>query len=249
VYLVARYDEIGGGYASERRADPRIAARIVTALGGARRVVNVGAGTGNYEPVDRHVVAIEPSRTMIEQRRPDAAPAVEAVAEALPLGTQSCDAAMTVLSIHHWTDLKAGLREMCRVATRQVVLTFDPTRTPGFWLVKDYFPGWVELDESMPGIDVVGGLLDTVRSISEVPIPADCTDGHAGAYWNRPEHYLDPAVQRSISLMARTPTPVLERAVAQLREDLADGSWDARHGHLRKLSEIDLGHRLIVGGS
>lgn len=247
--MVAGYDEIGEGYGRERRADPRIAARIAAALGGARTVVNVGAGTGNYEPADRQVVAVEPSRTMIDQRPLGAAPAVEAVAEALPLATRSCDAAMTVLSIHHWTDLAAGLKEMSRVAARQVVLTFDPTRTPQFWLVKDYLPEWVELDASMPAIAHVEKILGTVCSTEEVPIPADCTDGHAGAYWNRPERYLHPAVQRSISLMARTPAPVLERAMAHLSEDLMQGRWDARHGHLRELTELDLGHRLIVGGS
>ena len=246
---MARYDEIGEGYARERRADRRIATRITAALGGARTVVNIGAGSGNYEPVDRRVVAVEPSRTMIEQRPSGAAPAVEAVAEALPLATGSCDAAMTVLSIHHWTDLRAGLREMSRVAARQVVLTFDPARTPKFWLVNEYLPEWVELDASMPAIADVESLLGTVRSTEAVPMAADCTDGHAGAYWNRPERYLDPAVQRSISLMARTPAPVLERAMAHLREDLLQGRWDARHGQLRELAELDIGHRLIVSGS
>lgn len=246
---MARYDDLGAGYAGERRADPRVATHLTAALGTARTVVNVGAGTGNYEPTDRQVVAVEPSRVMIEQRPPGAAPAVRAVAEALPLATQSCDAAMTVLSIHHWSDLEAGFAEMRRVASRQVALTFDPSRTPEFWLVKDYLPGWVELDASMPVIADVEKLLGNVRSVEGVPIPANCTDGHAGAFWNRPERYLDPGVQRSISLMARTPAPVLDQAMARLRDDLATGVWDERHGHLRKLGRIDLGHRLIVGGS
>jgi SAM-dependent methyltransferase len=245
---MARYDEIGSDYAKQRRADPRIAARITAALGDAQTVVNVGAGTGNYEPPDRDVVAVEPSRTMIDQRPTGAPPAIEAVAEALPLATQSRDAAMTVLSIHHWTDLGAGLREMSRVAARQVVLTFDPSRTREFWLVNDYLPEWVALDASMPPIPVVEQLLGAVCSIEEIRTPADCSDGHAGAFWNRPEHYLDPAVQRSISLMARTPAPVLERAMAHLRDDLDHGRWDARHGHLRDLADIDLGHRLVVAG-
>lgn len=247
--FVARYDDLGAGYARERRADPRVASYVTAALGTARTVVNVGAGTGNYEPRDRQVVAVEPSTVMIEQRPPSAAPVVRAAAEALPLSTQSCDAAMTVLSIHHWSDLELGFAEMRRVAPCQVVLTFDPSRTPEFWLLKDYLPGWVELDASMPAIADVEKLLRNVRSVEEVPIPADCTDGFAGAFWNRPERYLDPAVQRANSLMARTPAPILDQAMARLRDDVATGIWDERHGHLRKLRQIDLGYRLIVGGS
>ena len=156
---------------------------------------------------------------------------------------------MTVLSIHHWSDLEAGFAEMRRVAPRQVVLTFDPSRTLEFWLVKDYLPGWVELDASMPAIADVEKLLRNVRSVEEVPVPADCTDGFAGAFWSWPERYLDPAVQRANSLMARTPALILDQAMARLHDDIATGIWDERHGHLRKLRQIDLGYRIIVGGS
>jgi hypothetical protein len=57
--MTARYDDIGTTYAATRRPDPRLAARIHAALGPARTVVNVGAGTGSYEPgPPRQVVAV-----------------------------------------------------------------------------------------------------------------------------------------------------------------------------------------------
>jgi ubiquinone/menaquinone biosynthesis C-methylase UbiE len=119
------YDEIGSVYARHRRPDPRLADLIDGALGDARTVVNVGAGTGSYEPTDRTVVAVEPSGVMIGQRSPGSAPAVRAVAESLPFADRSFDAALAVLTVHHWTDAAAGLAEMARVAGRVVVLTFD----------------------------------------------------------------------------------------------------------------------------
>jgi SAM-dependent methyltransferase len=125
----ALYDRIGAGYGAARGEDPRLAAAIHAALGDARSVVNVGAGTGSYEPRDRDVLAVEPSAVMRAQRPPGAAHAVGCVAEALPLGDGAVDAAMAVLTLHHWSDWRAGVAEMRRVAHRQVVVcTWDPGR-------------------------------------------------------------------------------------------------------------------------
>ena len=105
------YDTIGATYTVTRRTEPRIAARIWAALGDARTVLNVGAGTGSYEPPGRDVTAVEPSALMRAQRSADAAPCVAAVAESLPFGDQSFDAAMAFSTVHHWRDPIAGLRE------------------------------------------------------------------------------------------------------------------------------------------
>ena len=109
------YNRIGDRYALRRQPDPRIAARILEGLGAATSVVNVSAGTGSYEPTDRRVVAVEPSEVMIRQRPAHAAPVVRAVAEALPFRDDEFDAALAVLTIHHWTDLARGLAELRRV--------------------------------------------------------------------------------------------------------------------------------------
>src|SRR2546423_10914691 len=124
----ARYAVIGGEYAATRREDPRIAALIQAALGQARTVVNVGAGAGSYEPLDRHVVAVEPSEVMIAQRDPRLAPAIPSEAYPLPLEDRSVDAAMAILTVHHWDeDQERGVREMRRVARGPVViLTLRP---------------------------------------------------------------------------------------------------------------------------
>jgi len=245
----ARYDLIGRSYTRTRRTEPRIAARLEAALGDARRVVNVGAGTGSYEPADRDVIAVEPSPTMIAQRSPDAAPVLRAVAEALPFATGSFDAALAIFTVHHWPDPMRGLAELKRVARRQVLVSFEPAFDFEFWLVSDYFPEIRALDTSGPAHapQGVARVLD-VRRIEPVPVPADCVDGFAACYWNRPEAYVDPDVQAGISCLAMLDDEVIARGTAQLRADLASGAWDARHGHLRTLPELDVGYRLIVAG-
>jgi SAM-dependent methyltransferase len=246
----ARYDRIGRSYTRTRRTEPRIAARLHAALGDARRVVNVGAGTGSYEPADRDVVAVEPSPTMIAQRSPDGAPVVRAVAEALPFPGGSFDAALAIFTVHHWPDPMRGLAELKRVARRQVFLTFEADFDFEFWLVADYFPEIRALDTSgqAQAAEGIARVLDVVR-IEPVPVPADCVDGFAACYWNRPEAYVDPDVQAGISCLAMLDHDVIARGTAKLRADLASGVWDARHGHLRTLTELDVGYRLIVAGS
>ena len=242
---VATYDTIGARYAKYRRPDPRIAAAIVAALGPARTVVNVGAGTGSYEPIDRTVIAVEPSVVMIRQRS-NAAPVVRADAGALPFSDDAFDAALAVLTIHHWPDWRRGLREMRRVARRVVVLTFDLTQFQKFWLVRDYFPAAVALDQQRaPGIEAVVDALDATR-IEIVPVPHDCLDGFCCAYWRRPEAYLDPEVRACISCLALLDPLDVSPGVARLRADLDSGRWHERQRALLDENEFDGGYRLVV---
>lgn len=245
-----RYDRIGTSYTRTRRTEPRIAAQIIAALGSARRVVNIGAGTGSYEPNDRTVVAVEPSPTMIAQRSDGSAPVVRAFAETLPFRDASFDAALAIFTVHHWVDTRRGLLELARVASRQVILSYDADVEQGFWLVEDYFPEIAALDNENRAYtsEAIARVLD-VRQVAPVLVPADCVDGFAACFWNRPEAYVDPDVQAGISGIARLDASVRERATAQLRADLASGAWDARHGHLRPMTELDVGYRLIVAGS
>jgi SAM-dependent methyltransferase len=244
-----RYDRIGRSYARARRTEPRIQARIDAVLGDARRVVNVGAGTGSYEPADRKLVAVEPSPTMIGQRAPGAAPVVQAYAEALPFPDATFDAALAVFTVHHWHDPERGLRELARVARRQVFVSFDADFDDKFWLVTDYFPEINALDTADDSHSSAGiaGVLN-VQHVEPLPVPADCVDGFAACYWNRPEAYIDPGVQAGISCLAMLDPGVRERGTARLHADLASGAWDARHGHLRTLAELDVGYVLVVAG-
>jgi SAM-dependent methyltransferase len=244
VSAAAIYDRIGRGYSAYRRPDPRIASRIVTALGSARSVVNVGAGTGSYEPADRTVVAVEPSGEMVRQRAASAAPAVRAAAEQLPLRDRSVDSALAVLTIHHWADWRRGLAEMRRVARdRVVILTWDPAHE-GYWLLQDYFPEIIDLDrESFPTLADMESVLGPI-DVQPVPVPADCSDGFLGAYWRRPDMYLDAGARGAISAFAKLRD--VDARLARLRADLADGTWEARHRDLLALPELDLGYRLIV---
>jgi SAM-dependent methyltransferase len=241
------YEHIGQTYARTRRADPRIASRILDALGAARSVLNIGAGTGNYEPRDRPVIALEPSPVMLEQRVPGSAPAVRGTCDSLPFADGTFDAAMALLTVHHWVDLAAGIAEMRRVSARQVLLVFERSTLTDFWLA-DYLPEMQDIpsERRAPHVDHVVELLGGAASVEPVPVPADCTDGFAGAFWNRPERYLEPEVQRNTSNLAQLAPTVLARGSAQLRADLDSGAWDRRYGSLRELDEYEMGYRLVV---
>jgi len=242
----AGYDRIGTVYARHRRPDPRVAQQIGAALGDAATVVNVGAGTGSYEPVDRTVVAVEPSLVMIDQRPAISAPVVQAVAERLPFGDGVFDAAQAVLTVHHWVDPIAGLAEMARVARRVVVLTFDPVAHKSFWFFDDYIPESASLPSTNTvDPDLVAEVIGADR-IEIVPVPADCVDGFNWAFWNRPQAYLDPEVRACMSGLALLDDDLVARRMEKLRGDLEDGTWQGRHGHLLDLDSIDGGLRLVV---
>lgn len=238
------YDRIGIGYADRRVPDPRIAAAIAAALGDAASVANVGAGAGSYEPSDRRVVAVEPSLTMIRQRPRDSAPALRATATALPLRDASVDAALAVLTIHHWADRARGLAELRRVARRRVVIfTYEPL-VP-FWLGA-YFPGIRRLDlDIFPSRADYERILGPVR-LEVVGIPHDCSDGFLGAYWRRPHAYLDVRVRSSISSFAKLPADEIDAGLARLRADLDSGAWRRSNGALLARESIDVGYRLVV---
>ncbi len=249
--MAARYDAIGRTYTATRGTEPRIAARIWDALGDARTVVNVGAGTGSYEPPDRDVTAVEPSAVMIAQRPPDAAPAVQASAEALPFADASFDAAMAVLTIHHWSDFAAGAAELRRVARdRVVVLSWDPTYVGRMWLLPEYFPP-EHADDDVAGFPSLAEQAAAFgdAAVEVVPIRWDCRDGFFSAFWRRPEAYLDPAVRAGISTLAKRSEDELAEGLARLRADLDSGAWARRHADLVERDELDLGYRLLVGRS
>jgi SAM-dependent methyltransferase len=217
-----RYDTIGVGYRRHRQPDPRIAATIDAALGDATTLLDVGSGTGSYEPPGRSVVAIEPSLTMIDQRPPDAAPVVQGVAERLPFPDSSFDAALAVFTVHHWNDPVAGLHELARVARQQVVVTWDPLVHAGFWLVEDYLPEIAVREAQLPTLDAVTDVL-AIEEVKPITVPADCTDGFCGAYWRRPAKYLDPDVRRAISAFSDCRPGRVVEAMTRLDEDLASG--------------------------
>lgn len=243
-----RYDRIGSGYAGTRREDPRLAAAIRDALGPGRTVVNVGAGAGSYEPSDRHVVAIEPSDVMAAQRPPHLAPALRCSAGALPLRDSGADAAMAVLTVHHWdAEQEAGVRELRRVARGPVVIvTYDPEVSGAMWLMAEYLPEVSALDRRIfPPLDRLAAWLGGTVDVRPLPIPRDTPDWSLGSFWAHPERVLDPAARASTSGFARMPADVVDRVVSEVSRDLANGSWDARHGALRGLAELDVGLRLL----
>jgi len=244
------YDANGAGYAQQRRPDPRIAAAINAALGDARTVLNVGAGTGSYEPAGRYVFALEPSARMRAQRPPGAAPALRGIAEDLPFDEGSIDASMAVATIHQWKNLTKGLSELTRVTRGPVVVvTFDGDMLEQYWL-SHYAPELIAAERyRYPPIDTLRAWLGTRgRSVEvrAIPIPSDCSDGIIEAYYARPERLLESAVRQAQSSWGFVAEEVQARFVARLREDLRTGAWDERYGALRNQPLYDGSLRLVV---
>jgi SAM-dependent methyltransferase len=245
---MATYDRIGTTYSHTRRPDPRIAAAIHSALDEAATVINVGAGTGSYEP-PQTVLAVDPSTVMLAQRPPGSAPAVRAAAESLPLPDDAADAAMALLTIHHWSDLAAGIHELRRAARRRIViLTWDQSvMRREFWLLRDYLSEAAAFDDTRATpVDHLTHLLGGTTRTEPVPVPHDCTDGFAAAFWRRPESYLDPQIRASMSMLAQTDPDLLRPGLTRLAEDLASGRWHDRHAALLGRDSLDLGYRLVI---
>jgi SAM-dependent methyltransferase len=237
----ALYDRIGRGYALARRPDPRISAAIEAGLGDAASVLNVGAGTGGYEPADRDVTAVEPAAEMIAQRPEGAAPVVQATAEALPFDDDSFDAAMALQTVHHWPDMEAGLAELKRVARRRIVILTNARGRGGELWLDDYFPGVPRGGRAEPVAAYLGD-----ATVTAVPVARDCTDLFFFALWARPELFLDDEVVQSMWIWNILDPTERDAGRERLAADLADGTWDRRHGALREADELDTGLRLVV---
>lgn len=240
------YDQIGLSYTATRRPDQRIGAQISAALGDAQSVINVGAGAGSYEP-PQTVLAVEPSPVMIGQRPDGSAPVVQARAEALPVTDNAADAAMALLTAHHWTDLAAGVAELRRIARRRIViLTWDQQVTRQFWLMLEYLPEAAAFDDTRAvPVDQFAAMLGGAR-IESVPVPHDCTDGFGVAFWRRPQAYLDPVVRAGMSMLAQPGDDVLRPGLDRLAADLDSGRWHERHRDLLQQQEFDGGYRLLI---
>jgi SAM-dependent methyltransferase len=241
------YDRIGRGYSLVRRPDPRIAAQIEAALGDARTVLNVGAGAGSYEPADREVTAVEPAAQMIAQRPAGSAPVVQASAEALPFADDSFDAAMAVLTVHHWADLGAGLKEMWRVTRRRIVLVaFDSSALADLWIVRDYFPEMLGLKRRSRATSAELAAMLSALTPVPIPVPRDCSDHFFAALWARPEMLFEEEVVRPMWVWQSISEAARREGRERLAADLESGAWDERYGHLRELAELDVGLRLLV---
>jgi SAM-dependent methyltransferase len=243
---VVPYDRLGQGYSRVRRPDPRIATQIDAALGSARTVLNVGAGTGSYEPEGRAVTAVEPSAEMIGQRPPGSAPVVQASAEDLPFADRSFDASLAVLTVHHWADLGAGLAEMRRVSREGIVIvTFDPEALAELWIARDYFPEMLALKRRSGATS--GELAKTLAgaAIEQIPVPRDCTDLFFAALWARPEKLFEEEVVRPMWVWQSISEEARREGRKRLKADLENGVWEQRYGHLRALPSLDVGLRLV----
>ena len=240
----ANYEIVGQHYTSLRKPDPKIAKVIHAELDGAETIVNIGAGTGSYEPLDKQIAAVEPSDTMIAQRNGrENAEIYRAYAEDLPFRSNSFDVALAILTIHHWNNWQKGLQEALRVAKTKVVLFTWVGMPEGFWLF-DYFPEIEYIDKDLfPSVTQLSSVPGSIE-VKTVPIPADCTDGFMCAYWSRPERYLDSKTRSAISTFSRIGD--VEKGVKKLSRDLGNGVWHRKYGHLQDLPELDFGYRLVV---
>jgi len=219
---------------------------IEEALGDAETVLNVGAGTGSYEPADRQVVAIEPSEVMLAQH--SGSRRVQGEAESLPFPDVSFDAAMAILTVHHWQNLIRGLMELKRVAERQVIFTWDPDHDRRLWIATEYVPAIIAMEAGR--FATVSRIVATLHAhtVHRFEIPHDFTDGFQAAFWRRPEAYLDPRIRAASSTFASLPSELVEPGIAQLRRDLKSGVWAREHSGLLGLNSVDYGYRVVVAG-
>ena len=244
---ISDYDALGDTYSGHRRPDPVIQSHIETELGDARTVLNVGAGTGSYEPVDRHVVAIEPSIVMRRQRSPSHSPALIGTADSIPFDDLSFDAAMAVLTIHHWPNLTQGLREVRRVTKGSVVImTFDPDAETEFWLA-DYLPEMTVVEKARyPSLHIIEESIGTRCKVVPIPVTLRCNDKFQVALYGRPEEFLKQEVRDAQSAWKFLPDGVEARFEEELRDDIASGVWNEKYGHLRTQPSISCQLRLVV---
>lgn len=246
---MADYDKIGANYATHRKEDPELRRQIREALADAKSVVNVGAGTGSYEPQDLNVIAVEPSEVMAAQRQNNR-PAVRGIATNLPLHDNSVDAAMTILSLHHWyPDQQRGVQELCRVARdRVVIVTIDPSVSGTMWLMKDYLTEVQAIDNRIfPEPRSIANWLGPHTTIDTVPVSRDTPDHTLLSFWAHPERVLDPEARAATSGFSRQPSQVVDCAIRTLTADLESGVWEAAHGELRRQESLDCGLRIIHG--
>jgi SAM-dependent methyltransferase len=243
----AAYDQLGRGYSEVRRPDPCIAAHIEAALGDARTILNVGAGTGSYEPAGRDVTAVEPSAEMIAQRPEDSAPVLQASAEELPFAEDSFDATMAILTVHHWADLDAGLKEVRRVTRQRIlIVAFDPAALANLWITRDYFPEILGLKRRSPvASSELAKMLSAAHS-SPIPVPRNCTDHFFAALWARPEMLFNEEVVQPMWVWQSISEAARSEGRKRLAADLKSGVWDERFGYLREKNELDVGLRLVV---
>jgi SAM-dependent methyltransferase len=241
------YDGKDHNYPAIRKADPRIGMYVRRSLDSCDTVLNVGAGTGSYEPADKFVIAVEPSSVMRAKRLAlGRYPAVNAKADDLPFDDKSFDAVMAVLTVHHWPDLKSGLSEVKRVSKKKItILTYDPEMLDIFWNAK-YFPQLIEIERSRyPKLDRIAECVGKDITITGIKIPFDCTDGFQEAFYGRPEAFLQAEVRNAQSAWGLLDKELESKYVKRLSDDLESGEWDRLYGYHRMLPEFEGAFRML----
>lgn len=128
-----------------------------------------------------------------------------------------------------------------------MIVTMDVSVIAQLWVVRDYLPELLGQHARFPTIDRLCELLPNARS-EVLPVPRDCQDGFMAAWWARPEAYLDPVIRVATSPWHDLPEPIVDRALARLREDLDNGDWQRRYTTILAEEELDVGLRLIIAG-
>ena len=236
------YDTIGANYNLTRRADPYIAGRLLYFLDPQKngRYLDVGCGTGNYTialaNAGLHLFGIEPSLEMLNDARRRHAGIfwLQESAEQINIDDESFAGAIATLTIHHWTDIQQGFKEIARILKwggKFVLFTTTPVQMEGYWL-NHYFPQMLQASiAKMPSFELVTDALDVagfeIKTTEKYFIKDDLQDKFLYCGKNDPAVYLDEIVRKGISSFAALANKAeVNHGIARMRHDLKTGGFE-----------------------
>jgi ubiquinone/menaquinone biosynthesis C-methylase UbiE len=152
-------------------------------------------------------------------------------AENIELPSNSMDGVTAFLTIHHWTNLDEGFREISRILKpggRFVIFHSTPEQMKGYWL-NDYFPKMLKDSMELMHTSEVVELAATKAGIELIQtenyaVTNELQDLFLQGGKYRPEMYFRPEIRKGISSFAAVANlEEVESGLDQLKKDIDSG--------------------------